>query len=119
MEDNLYDNLIVAPPKTIIYRSIVMNKFKGRVALTSYSFIIGKELVTAVISHDFKTETTTLKFGKRKQIKHGKLKRIAGLNISMAVPEYYIKIYTSLSADGKTFLLNVNGQSVWRLPYKF
>ena len=72
-----------------------------------------------MISHDFKTETTILKFGKRKQIKHGKLKNMADLTISMAVPEYFIKIDTSLSADRNTFLLNVNGQSVWRLPYKF
>ena len=88
MEDNFYDDLIVAPPRTVIYRSIVQNKFKGRVVSTSYNFIIGKELVTAVISHDFKTESTTLKFGKRKQIKHGKLKKMANKSIQMAVPEY-------------------------------
>ena len=40
-------------------------------------------------------------------------------SIHMAVPEYFLKIDTSLSADRNTFLLNVNGQSVWRLPYKF
>ena len=72
-----------------------------------------------MISHDFKTETTTLKFSKRKQIKHGKLKKMADKSIHMSVPEYFLKIDTSLSSDGKTFLLNVNGQSVWRLPYKF
>ena len=66
VEDNLYDDLIVAPPKTVIYRSIVQNQFKGRVVSTTYNFIIGKEIVTAEISHDFKTETTALKFGKRK-----------------------------------------------------
>ena len=72
-----------------------------------------------MISHDFKTETTTLKFSKRKQIKHGKLKKMADKSIHMSVPEYFLKIDTSLSSDGKIFLLNVNGQSVWRLPYKF
>ena len=119
VEENLYENLVLAPPSTIIYRSEVANNFKGRVVSTTFNFIIGQEHIKAVASHDHRTETTALTLGKRKQIKRGKLKKMADSQILLTVPELSIKILTTLSPDGKCFELNVNGQNLWRLPYKY
>ena len=116
-----FENLVQAPPQELLhYRNERKNAFKGRVKKTSFKILYDGKEVAVVSQYDDRNSATALVSGKKKEIRVGKkMKDRSQYPLSLTLPEYNLKIQSSLAVENDAFILYVNSVNFLTLPYKY
>ena len=85
---------------------------------TIFNLRIGDKFIKIECKHDKRTQTTSVICGKRKEVRNGKKFNDRSIfPLFLVLPELQMKLNIDLDRDQREYTLEVNGRSMYALPY--